>query len=152
MLQQRLAKQNKSEVVENITTLGFSKFASEATFQSYKGVDVKNFGRLSDLILKKLKVNNATKSEVKEYLSMVPQQKVEEWNMFRTLFSLENSTNATYLCLMTYLNSNNKLNVHMVQMSQNFELAQDVLVIRNSYTTDDGKFSYQQDQIEHVPH
>jgi hypothetical protein len=107
---------------------------------------------LSALILNKLKVNNDTKNEVKGYLDMVPDQKVEEWNMFRTIFSVENSNNANYLCLMTYLNANNKLNVYMVQMSQNFELAQDVLVIRNSYTTEDGKFSFEQESIEHVPH
>ena len=104
------------------------------------------------MILNRLRVNNATKNQVKSYLDRVPGQKVEEWNMFRTIYSVENSKNANYLCLMTYLGADNKLKVFVVEMSQNFELAQDVLVVRNSYTSEDGKFSYEKDQIQRIPH
>ncbi len=53
---------------------------------------------------------------------------------------------------MTYRTAADKLKIYQYQMSQDFEFSEDVLVIRNSFTTHDGKFSKEEEKIEHVPH
>ncbi len=81
--------ERKSEVVKNITSNGFDNFASSSTIKVMDGVDIKNFDKVSTVFLKRLQVNEATRAEIKKYFDEVPNQKVEEWNMFRTIYSVD---------------------------------------------------------------
>ena len=82
---------------------------------------------------------------------MIPQAEEGKWNMFRTIYSQEKSTNANYLCLMTYKTHDGKYKIYNIQMSNSFKLAQDVLIVRNSQSKDGDYFSEETERIERIP-
>ena len=45
---------------------------------------------------------------------MIPQADEGKWNMFRTIYSQEKSTEANYLCLMTYKTHEGKYKIYNI--------------------------------------
>ena len=102
VLKEQFTNTNHSEVVKNVSALGFDNFVQNTQIISTDGLVGNMFGKWADTVVKRLKADNATKAEVEKYISMIPQAEEGKWNMFRTIYSQEKSTEANYLCLMTY--------------------------------------------------
>ncbi len=109
------------------------------------------FGKWAETVVKRLKADNETKTEVKNYIEMIPSAEAGKWNMFRTIFSLDNSTQANYMCIMSYKTKEGKYKIYNIQMSNSFKLAQDVLIVRNSQSKDGDYFSEETENIERIP-
>jgi hypothetical protein len=82
---------------------------------------------------------------------MIPQAEAGKWNMFRTIYSNANSTEASYLCLMTFKTFDGKYKIYNIQMSNSFQLAHDVLIVRNSQSKDGEMFSEETERIDRIP-
>lgn len=72
--------------------------------------------------------------------------------MYRTMFSVNSTSNANYMCLMTYRNDQNQFDVYVVVMSNTFDLAPDLLIIKNSKSVLGGLFSSTSEHVVAVPH
>ncbi len=114
VLKEQFTNTNHSEVVKNVSALGFDNFVQNTQIISTDGLVGNMFGKWADTVVKRLKADNATKAEVEKYISMIPQAEEGKWNMFRTIYSQENSTEAYYLCLMTYKTHEGKYKIYNI--------------------------------------
>ncbi len=103
-----------------MSSLGFNNFIQDTTVNTIDGLDAKNFDRWANTVTKRIKGDNATKAAVEKYISMIPEAEAGKWNMFRTIYSVENSTQAYYVCIMTFRNLENKYKIYNIQMSNSF--------------------------------
>jgi len=94
-------------------------------------MDGKFFVAYSQNLVNGLDVNEETRAKVKEFMYMVPFTEIGQWNMMRTMFNVNEVSNANYLCLMTYINEENKYSIYQVQMKNSFEIAPDILIMRD---------------------
>ena len=144
--------QTHSEVVKKITNLGFNTFSEDAEIKYIKNMDGKYFDAFSQNLVNGLDVDEETRKKVKEYMFMVPFTEIGQWNMMRTMFNVNQVSNANYLCLMTYINEDNKYSIYTVQMKNSFEIAPDILIVRDSKSSWGGLFSESTERIERIPH
>jgi hypothetical protein len=139
-LKEQFDTQTQSEVVKKITNLGFNTFSEDAEIKYIKNMDGKYFDAFSQNLVNGLDVDEETRKKVKEYMYMVPFTEIGQWNMMRTMFNVNQVSNANYLCLMTYINEDNKYSIYTVQMKNSFEIAPDILIVRDSKSSWGGLF------------
>ena len=72
--------------------------------------------------------------------------------MFRTMYNVNQVSNANYICLMTFQDENGKLSIYSVQMKNSFEVAPDILIVRDSKSSWGGIFKQSNERIERIPH
>jgi hypothetical protein len=53
---------------------------------------------------------------------------------------------------MTYINEDNKYSIYTVQMKNSFEIAPDILIVRDSKSSWGGLFKESTERIERIPH
>jgi len=151
VLKEQFSNANHSEVVKNVS-LGFSNFVQNTQINSIDGLAGNMFGKWADTVVKRIKADNATKAAVQKYIDMIPTAEAGKWNMFRTIFSQDKSSDANYLCLMTYkVPETGKYKIYNIQMQNSFKLAYDVLIVRNSQSQDGDFFSEETEKIERIP-
>jgi hypothetical protein len=129
-----------SEEVKKITDLSFNTFVEDTEIKYIKNMDGKFFDAYSQNLVNGLDVNEETRAKVKEFMYMVPFTEIGRWNMMRTMFNVNEVSNANYLCLMTYINEENKYSIYTVQMKNSFEIAPDILIMRDSKSSFGGMF------------
>jgi hypothetical protein len=139
-------------VVKKVTDLGFDTFTQNAQIESFKQLKGSFFDRFADHVTSQLDVNPDLQPIVKGYLEQAQFAKANTWNMYRTMYSVHNSSDANYFCLMTNRNDQNNFDVYMVQMSNSFKLEPDLLVIRNSTSELGGLFSDSTENVYKTPH
>ena len=138
-------------MVKNVSALGFDNFVQSTNIQALDGLEEKNFDKFVDITMRKIKGDEATKEGVHKYLLEIPSQEPGKWNMFRSIYSVTNSTDAYYMCLMSYKTpGTNKFKIYNIQMNNSFKLAQNVLIVRNSQSKDGEFFSRQEERIERI--
>ena len=94
----------QTEVVKNITSLGFDTFEQSAQINSLNNLPGTFFEKFINKTLNTIKVNPELIPKIEEYLFDLRNTDPNVWNMYRTMFSVSNSSNANYLCIMTYRN------------------------------------------------
>lgn len=72
--------------------------------------------------------------------------------MYRTMFSVSSTSNANYLCIMSYRNDQDQYSLYVVVMSNSFDLAPDMLIVKNSKSVLGGLFGSSDEHIVRVPH
>lgn len=83
---------------------------------------------------------------------MVPFTEIGQWNMMRTMYNADQVSNANYICLMTFRDENEKYSIYTVQMKNSFEIAPDILILRDSKSSFGGLFSMTSERVERIPH
>jgi hypothetical protein len=53
---------------------------------------------------------------------------------------------------MTYINEENKYSIYQVQMKNSFEIAPDILIMRDSKSSFGGMFKKTSERVERIPH
>ena len=72
--------------------------------------------------------------------------------MFRTMYNVNQVSNANYICLMTFQDENGKFSIYTVQMKNSFQVAPDILIVRDSKSSWGGLFKKSTERIERIPH
>jgi hypothetical protein len=141
-----------SEVVKKISKLGFNSFVEDAEIKYIKNMDGKYFNAFAANLVAGLDVDHQTASKIQEYLEMVPFTDIGQWNMFRSMYNVNQVSNANYICLMTFQDENGKFSIYTVQMRNSFEVAPDILIVRDSKSSWGGLFKQSKERIERIPH
>ena len=141
-----------SEVVKKISKLGFNSFVEDAEIKYIKNMDGKYFNAFAANLVQGLDVDHQTSSKIQEYLEMVPFTDIGQWNMFRSMYNVNQVSNANYICLMTFQDENGKFSIYTVQMKNSFEVAPDILIVRDSKSSWGGLFKQSKERIERIPH
>ncbi len=71
---------------------------------------------------------------------MVPNTENGQWNMYRTMYKVNKLSNANYFCIMSYLDANAKYSLYTVQMKNSFNIAPDILIVKESKSSFGGLF------------
>lgn len=151
-LKDQFNTETHSEVVTKISKLGFNSFVEDAEIRYIKNMDGKYFDAFAANLVSGLDVDASTRTKIQEYLEMVPFTDIGQWNMFRTMYNVNQVSNANYICLMTFQDENNKFSIYTVQMKNSFEIAPDILIVRDSKSSWGGLFQKSTERIERIPH
>ena len=142
----------KREVVKKITNLGFDSFVEDAEIKFIKNMQGQYFPAFADNLMATLTVDEANRGKIREYLDFVPFTEVGQWNMMRSMYNANAQSDANYICLMTYRDEQDRMSVYTVNMKNSFQVAPDILILRNSKSSWGGLFSSSSQQIVRVPH
>jgi hypothetical protein len=78
-------------------------------------MDSKYFNAFAANLVNGLDVqDDATRSKIQEYMEMVPFTEIGQWNMMRTMYNVNQVSNANYICLMTFRDENEKYSIYSV--------------------------------------
>ncbi len=64
LLKEQYTNTNHSEVVKNVSALGFNNFVQDTQVNTLDGMDGKFYPRWADTVIKRIKGDNATKEAV----------------------------------------------------------------------------------------
>ena len=64
LLKEQFSNTNHSEVVKNVSALGFNNFVQDTQVNTLDGMDGKFYQRWADTVIKRIKGDNATKEAV----------------------------------------------------------------------------------------
>lgn len=96
--------------------------------------------------------DDSTRNKIKSYLNFAPYSKVGEWNMMRSMFNADSESSANYFCIMTYVDSQKRMSIYEVSIANTFQIAPDLLILRNSKSSWGGLFTSESEKIEEIPH
>ena len=74
------------------------------------------------------------------------------WNMMRTIFNVKEVSKANYFNIMSYINDEGLYSLYIVEMNNNFEIAPDILIMKDSKSILGGMFGSSRERIERIPH
>lgn len=115
-------------------------------------MDGKYFDAFAANLVNGFDVDATTRAKLQEYMQMVPFTDIGQWNMFRSMYNVNKVSNANYICMMTFQDENNKFSVYTVQMRNSFEIAPDILIVRDSKSSWGGLFKETKERVERIPH
>ena len=99
-----------------------------------------------------LTIDEVNRGKIREYLDFVPYTDVGQWNMMRSMYNANAQSDANYICLMTYRDEQDRISVYTVNMNNSFQVAPDILIVRNSKSSWGGLFSKSTERVERIPH
>lgn len=82
---------------------------------------------------------------------MVPYAENGQWNMYRTVYKVNKLSNANYFAIMSCIDSNGNYSLYTVQMKNSFNIAPEILVVRESKSSFGGLFGSKSDKIITIP-
>lgn len=144
--------ESKREVVKKISSLGFDSFVENAEIKFIKNMQAKYFNSFADNLMASLEVDETSRGKIREYLDFVPFTDVGQWNMMRSMYNANAKSDANYICLMTYRDDQDRISVYAVNMKNSFQVAPDILIVRNSKSSFGGLFSKSSEKVVKVPH
>jgi hypothetical protein len=114
-MKEQFDTETHSDVVKKISNLGFNSFVQDAEIKYIKNMDSKYFDAFAANLVNGLDVqDDATRSKIQEYMEMVPFTEIGQWNMMRTMYNVNQVSNANYICLMTFRDENEKYSIYSV--------------------------------------
>lgn len=84
-------------------------------------------------------------------MSNVPNADSGRWNMERTMYKVNKVSNANYFAIMYYIDDNGKYSLYTVQMKNSFNIAPEILIVRESKSSFGGLFGSKSDKIITFP-
>jgi hypothetical protein len=142
----------KTEVVQRIIGLGFKNFQQDMEIFYIKNLEISHYPAFIDNLLSQRTIKADMQPTIREFLEVSQYTDIGIWNMYRVLYSVDSSSDASYLCILTSRVSDTKISVYMSLMQNNFEVAPDMLILKSSKSSWGGLFSSDSVKIVETPH
>jgi hypothetical protein len=143
----------KTEIVEQYTNLSFESYDNLVTVQQYVGVAERNIGSLKNVISRYLDIPADKLEDFKSYIDFADMGDATVWNNFQTLLKTDNSGNSKSInILFNFDNATSKYNVIVTETRTQFQVADDIYVMKKTKSTFGGAFVKEDFQIKRQPH
>jgi hypothetical protein len=147
------ASDKKSEIISNITNLGFSEFVQNGTIQKIDDLQGDKYDLIVNLLSRTLDIPAENKQDFLDQMTIAQFSSDDKWTNFRNVFSKDQSGNCKSINIMVTRNEEkNTFSFLIADIKQSFVLAPDIIAYRNSKSTFGGLFTSQTDDIKQIPH
>lgn len=144
---------SKTEIVQSFTKAGFSSYDNTVLIMYYLGVPDTNIGRLKEMIIRNLQVPDDKLQSFADYIDFADIVDSSSWNNYQSFLRTDNSGGAKSIQLFFNFDQvAKKYNVFVTDVKTQFQIADDIFVMKKSKSTFGGLFQKETIDFKRRPH
>jgi len=151
-LQSAVQSSQSSEIIQRLSGRGFTSFKQSTNIQQVNGVMHQYLDMFLDNIVGQLAVPPSLANDIKDILRVIEFADTNTWFFFRAIFSMQRGAAVKHISVLSRHNqADDSFDFFIADIQASFDLAPDVLIIRESKSYLGGTFGSSTQRIKLIP-